>query len=33
LYFDGGGERKLQIKHLLKSHCAVIATWEFLRDS
>lgn len=29
LYFDGGGERKLQIKHLDKSKCIVHATWEF----
>lgn len=29
LYFDGGGERKLQIKHLEKSHCIVHATWGF----
>lgn len=29
LYFDGGGERKLQIKHLKKSLGRVIATWEF----
>lgn len=29
LYFDGGGERKLQIKHLQKRLCTVIATWEF----
>jgi len=29
LYFDGGGERKLQIKHLLKSLCRVHAKWEF----
>lgn len=29
LYFDGGGERKLQIKHLKKSLCSVLATWEF----
>lgn len=29
LYFDGGGERKLQIKHLKKSLCKVLATWEF----
>lgn len=30
LYFDGGGERKLQIKHLLKSCCQVHATWKFI---
>ena len=29
LYFDGGGERKLQIKHLDKSHCTVHAEWSF----
>jgi type II restriction enzyme len=29
LYFDGGTERKLQIKGLLKSRCRVHATWEF----
>lgn len=29
LYFDGGGERKLQIKHLKKSLCVVVATWQF----
>lgn len=29
LYFDGGGERKLQIKGLQKSLCHVHATWEF----
>jgi hypothetical protein len=29
LYFDGGGERKLQIKNILKSECIVHATWEF----
>ncbi len=29
LYFDGGGERKLQIKHLLKSACFVHAEWKF----
>lgn len=29
LYFDGGGERKLQIKNLSKELCAVHATWEF----
>lgn len=30
LYFDGGGERKLQIKNLKKKHCIVHATWEFI---
>lgn len=29
LYFDGGGERKLQIKHLKKRLCKVLATWQF----
>lgn len=29
LYFDGGTERKLQIKHLRKSLCIVHATWQF----
>lgn len=29
LYFDGGGERKLQIKGLLKNLCTVHATWKF----
>ncbi|NOZ10466.1 MAG: restriction endonuclease [Gammaproteobacteria bacterium] len=29
LYFDGGGERKLQIKNLDKNYCRVHATWEF----
>jgi type II restriction enzyme len=29
LYFDGGSERKLQIKKLLKSLCVVRATWSF----
>jgi type II restriction enzyme len=27
LYFDGGTERKLQVKDLAKSHCRVLATW------
>lgn len=30
LYFDGGGERKLQVKNLLKEFCIVHATWEFV---
>lgn len=30
LYFDGGGERKLQIKKLSKNDCVLHATWEFL---
>lgn len=29
LYFDGGTERKLQIKHLRKDLCKVHATWIF----
>jgi len=29
LYFDGGSERKLQVKDLLKKHCTVHATWQF----
>ncbi|MCF7801286.1 MAG: restriction endonuclease [Candidatus Marinimicrobia bacterium] len=29
LYFDGGTERKLQIKNLRKDLCKVHATWEF----
>lgn len=29
LYFDGGGERKLQIKSLKKNLCTVHATWQF----
>ena len=29
LYFDGGTERKLQIKHLRKSYCTVHASWTF----
>lgn len=29
LYFDGGSERKLQIKNIKKSYCKVCATWEF----
>jgi len=29
LYFDGGGERKLQIKKLDKKYCFVHATWDF----
>ena len=27
LYFDGGTERKLQVKNLMKSHCIVHANW------
>ncbi len=30
LYFDGGTERKLQIKNLRKDQCRVHALWEFL---
>jgi len=30
LYFDGGTERKLQIKDLQKSDCVVHATWRFV---
>jgi len=30
LYFDGGTERKLQLKNLLKTHCRVHATWQFV---
>lgn len=30
LYFDGGTERKLQIKKLHKNNCAVHAQWEFI---
>jgi hypothetical protein len=30
LYFDGGTERKLQIKNLRKDLCRVHAVWEFL---
>jgi hypothetical protein len=29
LYFDAGGERKLQIKGLKKPHCLVHAEWRF----
>ena len=29
LYFDGSGERKLQIKGLQKSRCQVHASWKF----
>ena len=29
LYFDGGGERKLQVKKLQKSACVVHASWAF----
>jgi len=30
LYFDGGSERKLQIKRLAKNQCSVHASWEFV---
>lgn len=30
LYFDGGTERKLQIKNLRMCHCKLHATWEFV---
>ncbi len=30
LYFDGGTERKLQLKNLQKALCRIHATWEFL---
>ena len=29
LYFDGGGERKLQVKNLRKNLCHVHASWKF----
>jgi len=29
LYFDGGTERKLQVRHIRKSLCTVHATWQF----
>lgn len=29
LYFDGGSERKLQVKHINKSYCRVHGTWRF----
>lgn len=32
LYFDGGSERKLQIKQLDKNFCHVRATWKFRRS-
>jgi type II restriction enzyme len=32
LYFDGGTERKLQVKDLRKSRCIVHATWRFPRQ-
>jgi hypothetical protein len=30
LYFDGGTERKLQIKDISKAHCLVHATWDLI---
>jgi type II restriction enzyme len=30
LYFDGGTERKLQIKDLSKAYCSVLATWAII---
>jgi type II restriction enzyme len=32
LYFDGGTERKLQIKNLRKDLCMVHATWIFATE-
>jgi type II restriction enzyme len=32
LYFDGGSERKLQIKNLHKDNCIVHASWQFEVD-
>ena len=32
LYFDGGTERKLQVRHLQKSACVVHADWRFARS-
>jgi hypothetical protein len=32
LYFDGGTERKLQIRSLAKSHCIVHCDWQIKRD-
>lgn len=29
LYFDAGGERKLQLQHLQKNECVVHASWKF----
>jgi type II restriction enzyme len=29
LYFNGGTERKLQIKHLRKEYCRLHAAWRF----
>lgn len=33
LYFDGGTERKLQIKQLDKALCVVHATWRFAEEA
>lgn len=33
LYFDGGTERKLQIRDLAKSECRVHASWRFPREA
>jgi type II restriction enzyme len=33
LYFDGGTERKLQIKNLLKNYCIVHANWVFSAEA
>jgi type II restriction enzyme len=33
LYFDGGTERKLQIRKLLKSECVVHAMWEWTQPA
>jgi len=33
LYFDGGTERKLQVRKLDKSLCQVHATWKFIKPS
>jgi len=30
LYFDGGSERKLQIKHLSLKHCVIHGIWEYI---
>ena len=32
LYFDGGTERKLQIKNLQKKYCVLVAKWKFSID-
>ncbi|MBR7630012.1 hypothetical protein KAT72_13540 [Aeromonas popoffii] len=33
LYFDGGSERKLQIKNLRKDLCKVHTTWSFVAQT